>query len=149
MSPNGLGAVTHPQETPRTPSRIGYAVGIVFLLVMLQILHADEVWRPWLGGIVTERWDEVLWVIDLSLWTQIVGNALLLVARPRRLRRLVSLANAVMAAVSAVVFFQVYPYDFSILFEGLDVVVKVLIAIGIAGSVIAALVHLVRFVTGW
>jgi hypothetical protein len=120
----------------------------VFNFGMLLLLNAHPVWRPLLGGVITERFVDVLWAANLGFVVNIIGNLVLSVTSPKALRRFFDLLFAIVAFVGVVVFYRVFPLDLS-RFGGLVVVfAHVVIALGVFGAAIAILVNLVRFIGG-
>lgn len=133
----------NPNLRKKEPSRTTYAVGFLVNLVVLFLVHQHEVWRPLLGGVVTKEWIDVLWIVNFSLGVQLFGNAVLFLFRRLWLRRVVNLATSLMGVLSTIVFYRVYPFDFSMFVEGIDVAFRVVLLLALLGSAIASLVNLV------
>lgn len=129
--------------------RTGEYVGAVFgNIVALVLVNLVLLWRPWTRGVVLESWVDILWAADLSLVVQIVGNLLLAFYRPAWLDALTRLLIAAAGLLSLVVFYAVFPLDFSVLVgEWLNLTVRIALIVGMAGTVIAGIVQLVRFLT--
>jgi hypothetical protein len=80
---------------------------------------------------------------------QVVGNLLLAFYHPPRLQALMRALFAAAGLLSAIVFFIVFPMDFSHLVGGwLNTLLKILLMIGIGVSLIACVVEFVRFILG-
>lgn len=90
---------------------LGYASAALFNFIFMLCVNAHGVWRPWLGGVVTEAFGQVLWAINLGLVVQIFGDLLLSLSSPRPLQRFVELLTSITAVVGAVVFYRVFPLD--------------------------------------
>lgn len=132
------------ESTQTEKSPIGFAFAAVFNFVFMLVLNAHAVWRPWLKGVVTESFADVLWAANLGLTVQIFGNLVLSVTSPRPLRRAMELIFAVAALIGAVVFYRVFPFDLARFGEPVVVTARVLLALGVFGSAVAILVSLVR-----
>ncbi len=111
----------------------------------LIVVNTALVWREWTRGVVLESWADILWAANLSIGLQIVGNVILALYRPPWFSALMRLAFSATGLISAIVFFVVFPLDFSHLVGAwLNTLIRVLVIIGIGGSAIATLVELVR-----
>lgn len=138
--------------TTETPKRqrgpLGFALAAIFNFFVLLVLNAYEVWRPWLGGVVTETFSQVLWAANLACVVQIFGNLILYVTSPWWLRRLADLAFALSTLVAVIVFYQVYPLDLARFGPLPDVLGHLVLFLGIVGATIAIFVTLVRLASG-
>lgn len=135
--------------SPRKERGAGaFVAAIVFNALFLLVAHAHDVWRPWLGGVVTPAYADVLWTVNLGAAVQILGNALLL-SRVSFLRhRVVDFAVAVSGLIGAVVFLRVFPLDLARFGAGAEVVARVLLVLGVLGASVAVLVAVVRLAVG-
>ena len=88
-----------PTPTATERSSLGYAFAALFNFVFLLCVNAHEVWRPWLGGVVTEAFSQVLWALNLGLVLQIFGDLILSVFSPRPLRRFMELLYSVTGVI--------------------------------------------------
>ena len=80
---------------------------------------------------------------------QIIERLFLAIYRPARLYSFVQLILALAGLVSAIVFYNIFPLDFShIAGNWLNILAKALLVLGIFGSFIAVIVHLVRTIIG-
>jgi hypothetical protein len=130
--------------------RTGDFVGAVVVnIIVCVILNTLLLWRQWTQGVILESWIDILWAANISLGVQIVGNLLLAFYHPPRLQALMRALFAAAGLLSAIVFFIVFPIDFSRLVgEWLNTLLKVLLMIGIGVSLIAFVVEFVRFILG-
>jgi hypothetical protein len=130
--------------------RTGDFVGAVIInTIVCVILNTLLLWRQWTQGVILESWIDILWAANISLGVQIVGNLLLAFYRPPRLQALMRALFAAAGLLSAIVFFIVFPLDFShVVGSWLNTLLKVLLTIGIGVSLIAFVVELVRFIAG-
>ncbi|MDP1826970.1 MAG: hypothetical protein Q8L48_27095 [Archangium sp.] len=132
------------QNTETEKSPVGFAFAAIFNFVFMLVLNAHAVWRPWLHGVVTASFVDVLWAANLGFVVQIFGNLVLSVTSPRPLRRVMDLIFASAALVGAVVFYRVFPFDLARFGEPVVVTARVLLALGVFGSAVAIMVSLVR-----
>jgi hypothetical protein len=127
----------------RTGEFIGAAV---FTIIMIVLMNSAPVWRPWTQGVVLPRWSDILWAANLSLAAQVIGNLLLASYRPPWFLALMQTVFAAGGLLSVIVFLIVFPLDFSqVVGEWLNTLVRLALMVGIAGSAIALVVNLVRF----
>ena len=130
--------------------RTGDFIGTVVVnIIVCVILNTLLLWRQWTQGVILESWIDILWAANISFGVQIAGNLLLAFYRPPRLQALMRALFAAASLLSAIVFFIVFPMDFSRLVGSwLNTLLKVLLMIGIGVSAIAFVVECVRFILG-
>jgi hypothetical protein len=130
--------------------RTGEYVGSIFAnVIALVAVSTVPLWRHWTQGVITETWADVLWAVDLSLLVQIAGNLLLLFYRPGWLQALLGAVFSAAGLLSLIVFFIVFPLDFSLLVgQWLNVLIKWVLILGMLGALVGGIVQLVRFVLG-
>jgi hypothetical protein len=128
--------------------RAGEFIGAaVFAIIMIVALNTAPIWRPLTHGVVLERWSGILWAANLSLAAQLVGNLLLAAYRPGWFLTLMQTVFAAGGLLSVIVFFFVFPLDFSRLVgPWLNTLVRLALMVGIAGTAIGLVVNLVRFI---
>ena len=130
----------------KTSECIGAMIGGIIGLI---VVNSVPLWAHLTNGIILESWTRILWAANLSMIVQIIGNLFLAIYRPAHLYSFVQLILALAGLVSAIVFYQVFPLDFSrVVGNWLNILVKVALVLGIVGSCIAMLVHLVRTIIG-
>jgi hypothetical protein len=126
-----------------------FVVSVVANLIGIAIINTAIIWRQYTKGVILESWIEILWAANLSMIVQIVGNLLLAIYRPARMYSLLQAIFAGVGLVSVVVFYHVFPLDFSqIVGSWLNTLLKAVLIIAMAGLSIAIVVNLVRAVTG-
>jgi hypothetical protein len=129
--------------------RTGEYLGSFFgNLVALVLVNMVMLWRPWTHGVVLESWVDILWAADLSIALQIVGNLVLAFYRPTWLDALMRVLFSAAGLLSLVVFWIVFPIDFSVLVgDWLNLLIRVCLAVGMAVTAIVGIVQMVRFTT--
>jgi len=119
---------------------------VVFNVIFLVFVNTIPLWQQSTRGVILETWSSVLWAMNLSIGTQIAGNLFLLFYRPRWLSELLRAVNAATGLLSIIVFFIVFPLDFSkVVGPWLNTLGKILCMLGMAGSLIGFIVQIVRF----
>jgi hypothetical protein len=122
---------------------------IIGSIIGLAIINSVALWRPWTHGVVLESWNSILWAANFSLMTQIAGNLILAFYRPARLYSIINVIIAAAGFLSVSVFFAVFPLDFSLVIaDWFNTLVRVAVVIGMFGTLIALIVHLVRAILG-
>jgi hypothetical protein len=128
----------------KTGDYVGAVVANVIVLVFVNTLL---LWRQSTQGIVLESWADVLWALDASLGAQIAGNFLLCFYRPQWFSAIIRAFLAAAGLMSIIVFYVVFPLDFShVVGAWLNALMKIVLIVGMAGSVIGIVIELVRFI---
>lgn len=136
-------------RTGKPGRRIGYAVAIVVNAAGLVIVNnvLDWGWFPWL----TEEFQDVLPILNVSLAASVAANAVYLAFDPRWFK---AAAEFVLLSISLAVtirMLRVFPFDFSAYEFSWDIVARSLLGIsifGIAVGMVAQVVQLVRAAGG-
>lgn len=120
--------------------RFGYLVAI---LVNAAMLLLTNVWPGWDAlSFLTEETTEVLGWVNASMIAGIVANLVFIARDTTRVRALGDLVTTAVGLVAMVRIWQVFPFGFDL--SGLDwaLVVRVLLVVGIVGSVIGMVARL-------
>jgi hypothetical protein len=126
-----------------------FVAAVIMNIIVCVVLNTLLLWRQWTQGVILESWVDILWAANISIGVQIIGNLMLALYRPPRMLSFMRALFAASGLLSAIVFFIVFPMDFSHLVGSwLNTALKVLLMIGIGASLIALVVELVRFVVG-
>ena len=126
--------------------RAGYVVAAVIDAAML---YAVNRWPGWETlGFLTDRTTEVLGLVNASLLVSLVANLTYLVHDGPRWRAAGDLAVTAVGAAALLRIWRVFPFDFGNSSFDWALVVHVLLAVGIAGSLIAIVVAFARLVRG-
>jgi hypothetical protein len=130
----------------RTGELVGSIIGNIVAIV---IVNSVLFWRQYTHGVVLDSWVDILWAANLSFLVQIAGNLILAFYRPPRLYAFMELLFSAAGLVSVIVFFIVFPLDFSrIVGPWLNTLLRVVMIVGIGGGAIGVIVWLVRFIAG-
>lgn len=130
---------------PRKRHRGEAIWSIIWNLIFLYIVNEVPEWDL---PFISDRYDTILWILNINLVLQILGWALILFLDFRLLWHLV---RAVLDAASLVVFlvlYFLYPFDFSAIggWSWLDVVLPIVFIVGMVASGIGVIVHLFKLV---
>lgn len=131
------------EKNGKKEEKIEYIVAIIFSLIFLYIFNNLLNWNVYF---VTTAFNQVLWIINLSITATIIGNALLLLYNPVRFRHLIKLIINIISIIAVYYVYRVFPFEFNNSFYnwGLNII---LILIMIA-TAIAIIVELYLLVTG-
>ena len=122
-----------------------YVAAVIVTIAVCVVLNTLLLWRQWTQGVILESWIDILWAANISLGIQIAGNLVLAFYRPPVFRAFMQAAFTAASLLSAIVFFIVFPMDFSHLVgDWLNTLLKGLLIVGIGVSAIALVVELVR-----
>ena len=126
----------------RTISRSG-SIGSAIVNALL--LYGINVWPGWrVLPFLTADMPRALDLINASLIAGIIVNLVCAVIRARALLALGNLVVMGVGVAAMMRLWEVFPFDFGASWSGWPVVVRVLLVLGIVGSVIGAIVELVN-----
>jgi hypothetical protein len=113
-------------------------------LVNAAMLWGINIWPGWqVLPFLTSDMTRVLGIINASLTAGIVANLIFVVIRNRGIMALGNLVVLGIGLAAVLRMWEVFPFDFGGSWPGWPVVVRVLLGLGIAGSIIGALVEIV------
>ena len=113
-------------------------------LVNAAMLWGINIWPGWqVLPFLTSDMTRVLGIINASLTAGIVANLIFVVIRNRGVMALGNLVVLGIGLAAVLRLWEVFPFDFGDSWSGWPVVVRVLLGLGIAGSIIGALVEIV------
>ncbi|TSA30576.1 MAG: hypothetical protein D4R67_00155 [Bacteroidetes bacterium] len=97
---------------------------------------------------ITDRYDTVLWILNLNIIIQIIGWALILFLEFRWLWHLVRAILDASSLVVLLVLYFLYPFDFSAIggWSWLDVVLPIIFIIGMVASGLGVIIHLFKLI---
>ncbi len=118
-----------------------YIAAVIFNLIFLFIVNNLLNWNIYF---ITPALNEVLWIVNLSIITAIIGNVLLLAYNPEWFRHIVKIIINIAALISTYFVYAVFPFNFynSFINWGLSIFL-ILIMIGIAIAIIVEFYFLV------
>ena len=138
---NGLFA--GPKKKP--PNRISnYIPSIIFNIIILIVLNKIPDWNI---AFITESYPDILRAVNTSLIVHIVGNLILIFIHPLVIHHLANAVFSIFSLIAAWVILSVFPFDFSeIVGNWLNTVIRVCLIVGVVGSAISIVVHVVKAV---
>lgn len=130
----------------KTTEFVGAVIGAILGIV---IVNTVPLWRHLTHGVILETWVNILWAANLSMFSQIVGNSVLAVYRPARVYSVVQAIMTVTGLVSVIVFYYVFPLDFSqVVGSWVNILVKTALILAMVGTSIGIIIYLVRSLLG-
>ncbi len=145
-SPQTTPSARHARPDARTGTasrRVGYAVAAVVNAVLLFLVNRSPGWEA--VPFLTDRTAEVIPIVNASLVVGIVANLLYLVRDPVWLRAAGDIVTTGVGLAALVRIWQVWPVDLT---SGWDLLARVLVGLGVVGSMIGILAAVVRL-TRW
>jgi uncharacterized membrane protein YesL len=111
------------------------------------MLYVVNVWPGWQElGFLTEDTREVLGLVNASIVVSIAANLVYIVRDPGWLRSAGELVTTAVGLAAMIVIWEVFPFDFGDAAFDWAILVRVLLAIGIIGSVIGMFARVVSLV---
>ncbi|MGZ7136289.1 MAG: hypothetical protein ACXVHY_10475, partial [Methanobacterium sp.] len=114
-------------------------VNIIFLYIFNNLLN-------WHVYFVTSAFNDVLWIINLSIAVAIIGNFLMLLYRPEWFRHVTKIVLNIVAFAAVYLVYIVFPFNFSNSF--LNWGLSVLLILAMIGIIIATIVEIYLLITG-
>lgn len=122
----------------------GYVVGA---LVNVALLYLANIWPGWEAvPFLTAETLLVMGLVNASIVSNIVANAVYLVSDPPWLQALGSIVTTTIGLLAIVRIWQVFPFAFGTSSVDWTLVVRVMLIVSIVGSVIAIIVAFVKLV---
>jgi hypothetical protein len=129
-------------------SKGGFLGSVIWTLAVLVAVNTAMFWRHWTQGVVLTTWTRALWAMNASLGVQLVGNVLLTPYHPGWFYELMQAVFGAASLLVTIVFLVVFPLDFSVIGAAwANTMVRVLVILGIGGSALTFIIHLVRFIS--
>jgi hypothetical protein len=121
-----------------------YVAAAVFDLIFLVVLNRVPDWNI---VFITDTFPDILWAVNTSLAVSLAGNLLLIFVHPSFLHHLLNAVFSLFSILALSVTLSVFPFDFSELVgEWLNTLLRIVLIVGIVGSGIGAVVHLIKTV---
>jgi hypothetical protein len=120
-----------------------YLVAIIFNLIFYYIVNNLLNWQVYF---ITNSFNEVLWIINLSIIITIIGNILLLLYSPERFRHVMKIILNMVSFIAVYFVYIVFPFNFYNSFY--DWGFSILLILAMIGIIIAIIVEIYLLVTG-
>jgi len=114
----------------------GYVFAIIFNLIFLYIVNNLLKWQIYF---ITPAFNEVLWIINISIVATIIGNALLLLYSQESFSHLMKIIMNTINFIAVYFVFEVFPFNFYNSFFNWGLSIFLLLVM--IGLVIASLVE--------
>lgn len=122
---------------------VEYIVTIIVNLILLYVFNNLLNWHIYF---ITPAFNEVLWIINLSIIASIIGNALLLLYHPEWSRHVTKIILNIIAFIVVYFLYKVFPFNFNNSF--LNGGLTILLILGMIGLAVAIIVEFVQLITG-
>jgi hypothetical protein len=121
-----------------------YIFATIFNIAFLVVVNKVPDWNI---VFITDSFPDILWAVNTSLAVSIAGNLILIFFHPRFLHHLLNAVFSIFGILVLSVILSVFPFDFSELVdEWLNILIRIVLIIGIVGSAIGTVVHVVKAV---
>jgi hypothetical protein len=122
-------------NTPERNRKGEYIGSIVWNLIMLFVVNKLPDWH---APFISHNYQVVLYLLNICILVQIAGNILMLVLNFREVRYISKIIMEAATFLVLILFYYVYPFDFSTLqgWEWLDRVLPIFFIIGMIFSVL-------------
>ena len=130
---------------PRKRHRGEAIWSIIWNLIFLWLVNEVPEWDL---PFINERYDTVLWILNINLVLQIIGWGLILFLDFRWLWHLVRAVLDGASLVVLLVLYFLYPFNFSAIggWSWLDILLPVIFIIGMVASCLGVVVHLYKLI---
>ncbi len=120
-----------------------YIGAIIVNIILLYIFNNLLNWHIYF---VTNVFNEVLWIINLSIVVHIIGNFLMLLYRPEWFRHITKIVLNIVAFAVVYLVYTVFPFNFynSFFNWGLSII----LILALIGIIIATIVEIYLLITG-
>ncbi|MEV0895358.1 hypothetical protein [Actinoplanes sp. NPDC049802] len=131
---------------PAGARRVGYGVAALIDVVLLVLANG---WPGWEAvPFLTAEAADVLPLFNLSVGAAVVVNLVQLVRDPPRLVALGGIVTTGLGMAVLIRLWRVFPFDFGDTSLDWELVTRILLGLGLAGSAIALIVNTVQLVRG-
>ena len=115
----------------------GYFGTIIFSLIFYYIVNNLLNWHIYF---ITSAFNEVLWIINLSILATIIGNGVLILYSPIRFMHAVKIIINIISFIAVYIVYKVFPFNFYNSFYNWGF--NILLILGLIGILIAILVEI-------
>ena len=130
---------------PRKKHRGEAIWAILWNLFFLWIVNKVPEWNL---EFISDRYDLILWILNLNIAIQIAGYVIVMFFDYRWSWHLIRTILDAASLVTLLVLYFIYPFDFSTIdaWSWLDTVVPIIFIIGMIGSALGMIIHLIKFI---
>jgi hypothetical protein len=131
------------ERNVKSEQKSEYVFAIIFNLIFLYIVNNLLNWNIYF---ITSTFNDVLWIINLSIIIAIIGNILLLLYSPESFRHLVKIILNIISFIAVYIVYTVFPFNFYNSFY--DWIFSILLILALIGIVIAIIIEIYLLITG-
>lgn len=145
MSTVGTAAPPSRSRPPRSARRVGYLMGALVNGALLWLVNVEPGWQalPFLAP----AFADVLPLVNISIAVGLAADLIHLVADPPWLRALRGVVVPAVGLLPLIALWQMFPFELDDRAFAWGVVVRILLGLGIAGSLIGVVVALSTLLT--
>jgi hypothetical protein len=121
----------------------GYFGTIILSVIFYYIVNNLLNWHIYF---ITGAFNEVLWIINLSILVTIVGNVLLLLYSPVRFLHIVKLIINIISFIAVYIVYKVFPFNFYNSFYNWGF--NILLILALIGIIIAIIIEIYLLIVG-
>jgi hypothetical protein len=132
------------QRAGATARRVGYGIAVGINLAVLDILNVHPGWRA--ASFLTDETPPLLALVNLSLLAGVVANVMYFVADGPWVKTLGDLTTTTIGLAVLIRVWQVFPFDFAASTFNWALVVRIALAVALAGTGVALVTHAVAVV---
>jgi hypothetical protein len=129
--------------------RVGYAIAVLVNLVVLYLFNVQPGWRS--ASFLTDDTPQVLVLLNLSLVAGIVANVVYILIDGPWVKAIGDLTTTTISLAVLIRLWQVFPFDFTAWTVNWGLIIRAVVAVALAGTVIGLVVQtlaLARLSTG-
>ena len=131
------------ERNRKREEKSGYVGTIIFSLIFFYIINNLLNWHIYF---ITSDFNEVLWIINLSILATIIGNVLLLLYSPIRFIHAVKLIMNIISFIAVYTVYTVFPFNFYNSFYNWGF--NILLILALIGIVIAIIIEIYLLIIG-
>jgi hypothetical protein len=130
-----------PEKKKSQPNSLAnYIAGAVFNGVFIFLVNKIPDWNL---AFISDGYSQVLWALNLSLIAQTAGNLVLIFYHPLLVHHIGNLLFSVLGFIAIVVLYTVFPFNLADSQNWLRILLRVVMIVGMVGTAIAFVVHIV------
>lgn len=133
------------QDIPHTQygyrEKADHLAAVFSNLIVLWIINNVQGWNL---SFVTDAYPAVLWVLNVAVVAQILGNGALVIYGSRWLHHLVNLVLHVLGVLSLIVLYVIYPFDFGAYNGVIEWLARIGLIVGILASLFSTMYYLLK-----
>ncbi len=131
------------ERNKKREEKSGYLGAIIVSLIFFYIVNNLLNWHIYF---ITNAFNEVLWIINLSILATIIGNGILLFYSPIRFIHSVKIIINIISFIAVYIVYEVFPFNFYNSFYNWGF--SILLVLGMIGILIATVIEIYLLITG-